>query len=69
MELELVKVEEGLCDGRVLYHAYMAKTPEEAAELEVGAVQKRLVSCTAACPFSPGCLRLVHLGRLGVYRL
>ncbi len=35
LELELVKVEEGLCEGRVLYHAHVAKTVEEAAELQV----------------------------------
>ena len=31
LRLSLVKVEEGLCDGAVLYHAHVAKTEEEAA--------------------------------------
>ncbi|GAB4819744.1 hypothetical protein N2152v2_006790 [Parachlorella kessleri] len=31
LELEVVKVEEGLCDGRVLFHKYVKKTAEEAA--------------------------------------
>jgi hypothetical protein len=30
MELEIVKVEEGLCSGRVLYHSIIHKSPEEA---------------------------------------
>lgn len=34
MELELVKVEEGMCEGRVLYHAYVNKTEEEVVALE-----------------------------------
>lgn len=33
MELELVKVQEGLCDGAVLYHAHYEKTEAEAAEV------------------------------------
>jgi|TARA_B100001142_G_scaffold34004_1_gene30133 hypothetical protein len=40
MELELVKVEEGMCEGRVLYHAYVKKTEEEVLELENKAVTK-----------------------------
>jgi ribosome biogenesis protein SSF1/2 len=34
MELELAKVEEGMCEGRVLYHAYVNKTEEEVLALE-----------------------------------
>lgn len=34
MELELVKVEEGMCEGRVLYHAYVKKSAEEVKTLE-----------------------------------
>ena len=34
MELELVKVEEGMCEGRVLYHAYVNKTEDEVVALE-----------------------------------
>ncbi len=34
MELELLKAEAGMCDGRVLYHRHFSKTPEEAAALE-----------------------------------
>jgi ribosome biogenesis protein SSF1/2 len=29
LKLKLVKIEEGICDGEVLYHEYMKKTPEE----------------------------------------
>jgi ribosome biogenesis protein SSF1/2 len=34
MTLELVKIENGLCDGEVLYHRYIKKTPEEIKENE-----------------------------------
>ncbi len=33
MTLQLVKVEEGLCDGDVMFHEYVKKTPEEVAVL------------------------------------
>ncbi|KAG2428710.1 hypothetical protein HXX76_011414 [Chlamydomonas incerta] len=33
LDLELVKVEEGLCEGAVLFHAHVAKSAEEAAAL------------------------------------
>jgi ribosome biogenesis protein SSF1/2 len=29
LKLKLVKIEEGICDGEVLYHEYLKKTPEE----------------------------------------
>lgn len=32
MELEVVKVEEGLCDGKVLFHSFVQKTAGEAAQ-------------------------------------
>jgi len=34
MDLELLKVEEGLCSGAVLYHAHIEKSAEDAAQLE-----------------------------------
>lgn len=34
MELEVVKVEEGLCDGRVLFHSHVNKSPAERAALQ-----------------------------------
>ncbi|CAK4681848.1 hypothetical protein LEN26_009325 [Aphanomyces euteiches] len=34
MTLKLTKVERDVCDGDVLYHAYVQKTPEEAAKLK-----------------------------------
>ena len=34
LDLEIVKIEEGLCNGKVLYHAHVEKTPEEAAALQ-----------------------------------
>ena len=34
LELSLVKIEEGVCDGKVLYHAYVSKTAEEEEEQE-----------------------------------
>lgn len=41
MTLELVKIEEGLCDGEVLYHTYISKTPEEVAELRKRNTEKK----------------------------
>ena len=32
--MELIKVEQGLGDGNVMYHAYVTKTPEEVKELQ-----------------------------------
>ncbi len=40
MELEVVKVEEGLCAGRVLFHAHRSKTREEADAQEGEVVEK-----------------------------
>jgi len=34
LTLELVKVQEGVCDGQVLFHKEQTKTPEEAAAME-----------------------------------
>jgi ribosome biogenesis protein SSF1/2 len=41
LELEIVKVEEGLCDGRVLFHRYVQRSPEEAAEQEAAVASAR----------------------------
>ena len=38
LELEIVKVEEGLCDGRVLFHRYIQRSGEEVAAQEVSLV-------------------------------
>lgn len=40
MELEVVKVEEGLCAGRVLFHAHRSKTQEEAQAQEGEIVER-----------------------------
>lgn len=32
LELEVVKVEEGLCEGKVLYHSFVRKSAGEAAQ-------------------------------------
>ncbi|CAM6111372.1 unnamed protein product [Calypogeia fissa] len=40
MTLQLVKVEEGLCSGGVMFHEYVKKTPEEIAQLRA-LVEKR----------------------------
>lgn len=34
MDLELIKVEEGVCSGEVTFHAYIVKSEEEKADLE-----------------------------------
>ena len=40
LELEVVKAEEGLCSGQVLFHAHVQKPPEAAAA-QHAAVQDR----------------------------
>lgn len=35
LRLEMVKIEEGMCDGRVLYHRYVKKTKKEEQELDM----------------------------------
>ena len=34
LEMSIMKVEEGVCSGTVLFHQYISKTEEEAQELE-----------------------------------
>lgn len=41
MELEVIKVEEGLCDGKVLYHRFESRTAEQIAEKDVEIEEKR----------------------------
>ena len=41
MTMELVKIEDGLCDGEVLYHTYVSKTSEEVAELRKRTMEKK----------------------------
>eukprot|EP01023_Acetabularia_acetabulum_P048771 TRINITY_DN5169_c0_g1_i10.p1 TRINITY_DN5169_c0_g1~~TRINITY_DN5169_c0_g1_i10.p1 ORF type:complete len:456 (-),score=69.48 TRINITY_DN5169_c0_g1_i10:134-1417(-) len=43
LNLVLVKVQEGLCEGRVLYHKYIQKTPQEVAEQQQLIEQKAQV--------------------------
>ncbi|OLY79575.1 Suppressor of SWI4 1-like protein [Smittium mucronatum] len=35
LELELVKIEDGLCEGDVMYHKYIHKTPEEVEQIKL----------------------------------
>jgi hypothetical protein len=41
MTLELVKIEEGLCDGEVLYHTHVSKSADEIAELRQRTMEKK----------------------------
>ena len=41
LTLSLVKVQEGFCDGQVLYHQFVTKTAEEEAELEARIERQR----------------------------
>ena len=40
LDLELVKIEEGLCQGAVLYHGHIDRTPEEVLALEAAKQDK-----------------------------
>jgi ribosome biogenesis protein SSF1/2 len=41
MKLKLVKIEEGVCDGEVLFHDLIQKTPEEIAALKENLKKKK----------------------------
>lgn len=41
LTLKLLKVEEGICDGEVLHHAYITKTPEEIEIIRRARFKKR----------------------------
>lgn len=41
MTMELVKIEDGLCDGEVLYHTHVSKSSEEVAELRKRTIEKK----------------------------
>ena len=41
LKLKLIKIEEGICDGEVLYHEFIAKTPEEVQELRENLAKKK----------------------------
>lgn len=44
LRLELLKIEEGISDGEVLYHKFIHKTPEEAATLRKQVVKRKLLT-------------------------
>jgi ribosome biogenesis protein SSF1/2 len=41
MKLKLVKIEEGVCDGEVLYHDSIKKSPEELSEIRENLKSKK----------------------------
>ena len=41
LELEVVKVEEGLCQGKVLHHSWVSKSPAEAVQQESAVAEGR----------------------------
>lgn len=41
LKLKLIKIEEGISDGEVLYHEFIAKTPEEVQELRENLAKKK----------------------------
>jgi hypothetical protein len=44
LKLKLIKIQEGLQDGEVLYHFFMNKTPEEMQQLREALKLKKLVT-------------------------
>ena len=42
LELEVVKVEEGLCEGKVLYHSFVQKSAGEAAQQKRHLTEKQM---------------------------
>ena len=43
LELEVVKVEEGLCDGKVLFHSYVKKSAGEASQQQSAKESERAI--------------------------
>lgn len=41
MSLQLIKIEDGVCSGEVLFHEFVSKTPEELRELSERREKKR----------------------------
>ena len=41
LKLRLVKIEEGICDGEVLYHEFLKKSPEEVQAIREGLKSKK----------------------------
>lgn len=41
MTLELLKIEEGVCDGEVLYHKFIKKTPQEVEAVKKAKLAKQ----------------------------
>ena len=44
LKLRLVKIEEGICDGEVLYHEFLKKSPEEVQAIREGLKSKKFAS-------------------------
>ena len=45
LDLELVKIEEGACDGRVMYHRYVVKTADQADATERSREERARLKC------------------------
>ena len=43
LELEVVKVEEGLCDGKILFHSYVKKSAGEASQQQSDKESQRAI--------------------------
>lgn len=41
LRLQLVKIEEGICEGQVMYHSFVTKTEAELAHLKAMREKKR----------------------------
>lgn len=41
LKLKLIKIEEGICDGEVLYHDFITKTPEQVQEIRESSKLKK----------------------------
>lgn len=44
LRLELVKIEEGVCEGQVMYHAFVTKTEAELAQQKAMREKKKYAS-------------------------
>ena len=60
LQLQLVKIEEGLGEGAVLHHEYISKTPEEQQSLKAMLEKKRYSSWSDYSVFVVVCFILMQ---------
>jgi len=63
LKLELVKIEEGICEGQVMYHAFVNKTEAELAHQKAMKDKKRFVLCVRKHQVTPNKSHVSRISR------